>query len=317
MKRLSVVIAIATLVLAGSAAAQEKIKYGSSVRQAPEYYLPVLNAIERGIFKKNGVDVEWFPSNSGTDMQRALAANAINIGSSAAGADIPSMGRGVPVVIIANLQATDDFAVWVNAKGKHQKLQDLKGAKLGISRFGGLEHAYGRLIAKQAKMDNDIQFISTGGIKESLAVLVTGSIDGVVLTPAQMIDLKLKGIVRELVKVEEYRPKPWAAYTIVARRDYVQKEPDKVRRIVRSILEANKYIMSKEGKAWTLAKIREIGGQSVEGAEYVYTTLAFSPDGRIERQAVANLANFMVDYGLVKKEDLPPLDSIIDDRFVR
>jgi NitT/TauT family transport system substrate-binding protein len=297
------------------ATAQEKIKYGSSVRQAPEYYLPVLAAEERGIFKRNGVNVEWFPSNSGTDMQRALAANAINIGSSSAGADIPSIGRGVPIVIIANLQPTDDFAVWVNAKGKLQKPTDLKGAKLGVSRFGGLEHAYGQLVAKQAKQD--IQFVSTGGIKESLAVLVTGGIDGVVLTPAQMIDLKLKGIVRELVQVDTYRPKPWAAYTIVARRDFVQKEPDTVRRIVRSILEANRYIMSKEGKPWAVAKIREVGGQSADGAELVYGTLELSPDGKIERQAVQNLSNFMVEYGLIKKEELPPMDSIINDQFVR
>jgi NitT/TauT family transport system substrate-binding protein len=314
MKRLTALLMAAALV-APAAFAQEKIKYGSSVRIAPEYYLPVLAAGERGIFKRNGVEVEWFPSNSGTDMQRALAANAISIGASSAGADIPSMGRGVPVVIIASLQSTDDFAVFVAAKGRIQKVEDLKGARIGVSRFGGLEHAYGQLVARQAKLN--VQFVSTGGMKESMAVLTTGGIDGVTLTQAAMIDLRLKGLVRELVKVEDYRPKPWAAYSIVARRDFVQKEPDTVRRIVRSILEANRYLMSKEGKPWAVAKIREIAGLSAEGAEFTYSTLALSPDGRIERQAVANLANFMVEYGLIKKDELPPLDSIVDDRFVR
>jgi ABC-type nitrate/sulfonate/bicarbonate transport system substrate-binding protein len=318
MKRTAAILTLAALAMAAPwAGAQEKIKYGSSVRLAPPYYLPVLAAEERGIFKKNGVNVEWFPSNSGTDMQRGLAADAFKIGSSSAGADIPSMGRGVPVVIIASLQPTDDFAVWVSAKGKRDKVADLKGAKLGVSRFGGLEHAYGQLVAKQSRMDKDIQFISTGGIKESLAVLVTGGIDGVVLSSQQMIDFKLKGIVRELAKVDDFRPKPWAAYTIVARREFIQKEPDTARRIVRSILEANKYIMSKEGKPWTIAKMREINNYSPEGAEFVYTTLSLSPDGKIERQAVANLANFMIDYGLIKKDELPPMDSIVDDRFVR
>jgi ABC-type nitrate/sulfonate/bicarbonate transport system substrate-binding protein len=316
MKKTLVFVALLVAGLSG-ASAQEKIKYGSSVRQAPEYYLPVLAAEERGIFKRNGVSAEWFPSNSGTDMQRAFAANAISIGSSSAGADIPSIGRGVPVVIIASLQPTDDFAVWTNPKGKVQKPADLTGAKLGVSRLGGLEHAYGQLVAKRTGHEKDMQFISTGGIKESLALLVTGGIDGVVLTPAQMIDLKLQGRVQELLKVVDYLPKPWAAYTIVARRDFVQKEPDTVRKIVRSILEANRYIMSAEGKPWALAKIREIGNQSAQGAEFVYGTLALSPDGKIQREAVANLSNFMIEYGLLKKEEMPPIDSLVNDQFVR
>src|SRR6185503_10431426 len=126
MKPLLGVLIAALAVCSAGAAAQEKIKYGSSVRLAPPYYLPVLAAEERGIFKKNGVNVEWFPSNSGTDMQRALAADAVNIGSSSAGADIPSMGRGVPISIVANLQSTDDFAVWVSTKAKRDKVADLK-----------------------------------------------------------------------------------------------------------------------------------------------------------------------------------------------
>lgn len=297
--------------------AQEKLKYGSAVKFSPQYYLPVAAAEERGMFKRNGVNLEWFPSNSGTDLQRAFAANAISIASSSAGADLPSIGRGVPIVIIASLQSTDDFAVWVNPKGRVQKPPELKGAKLGVSRFGGLEHAYGQLVARQLGLGKDVQFISTGGIKESLAVLVTGSIDGVVLTPGQMIDLKLQGRVRDMVQVAEYLPKPWAAYTVVARRDFVQKEPDTVRRILRSIIEANRFVMSKEGKPWTIAKMREISNYSAEGAEIIYDTLALSQDGKIERQSMTNLSNFMVEYGLMKKEEVPPMDSIINDQFVR
>jgi len=308
----------AVLVLsATSASAQEKLKYGSAVKLSPQYYLPVAAARERGIFKKNGLDVEWFPSNSGTDLQRAFAANAIAIASSSAGADILSIGRGVPIVILASLQSTDDFAVWVIPKGRIQKPQDLKGAKLGVSRFGGLEHAYGQLVAKQLGLPKDVQFISTGGISESLAVLVTGSIDGVVLTPGQMINLKLQGRVKELLEVINYLPKPWAAYTVVARKDFVQKEPDTVRRIVRSILEANRFVMSKEGKPWTIAKMRELSNYSAEGAELIYATLALSQDGRIEREAVKNLSSFMVEYGLMKAGEVPPVDSIVNDQFVR
>lgn len=299
------------------ASAQEKLKYGSSVKFSPQYYLPVAAADEKGIFKRNGLDVEWFPSRSGSDLQRAFAASAIKIASSSAASDILSIARGVPVVILASLQSTDDFVIWVGSNSRFHKPQDLKGAKLGVSRFGGTEHSYGQLVAKQLGLAKQVEFVSTGGIKESLAVLMTGGIDGVVLTSGQMIDLKLQGKVRELLDVRDYQPKPWAAYTIVARKDLVQKEPDTVRRIVRSILEANRFIMSKEGKPWALAKMKEVSNYSDDAAKVIYDTLDLSRDGKLEREAVKNLANFMVEYGLMKAAEVPSMDTVFTDQFIR
>ena len=302
---------------AANLSAQEKLKYGSAVKLSPQYYLPVLAAEEKGIFKRNGLDAEWFPSQSGSDLQRAFAASAIKIASSSAAADILSIARGVPVVILASIQSNDDFAVWVSTKGRIQKPQDLKGAKLGASRFGGVEHSYGQLVAKQLGLAKDVQFVSTGGIKESLAVLTTGGIDGVVLTPGQMINLKLEGRVKELLQVTDYLPKSWAAYTIVARRDFVQKEPDTARRVVRSILEANRFAMSKEGKPWVLAKMREISNYSAEGANLIYDTLDLSKDGKLEKEAIKNLSDFMVEYGLMKAAEVPSMDTVFTDQFIR
>src|SRR5262249_48100420 len=154
----------------------------------------------------------------------------------------------VPVTIVANLQATDNFSVWVGSNSRFHTPQDLKGAKLGVSQLGGAEHSYGRLVAKGIGLTNDIQFVGTGGIQESLAILVTGAIDGGVLSPAQMINLKLQGKVRELVSVEQYQAKPWVAYTITARKEFVTQHADVARKVVSSILEADRFIMSKEGK---------------------------------------------------------------------
>ena len=314
---LSLVGFVVLFLSAANSPAQEKLKYGSAIKFSPQYYLPVLAAQEKGIFKRNGLDVEWFPSQSGSDLQRALAASAIKIASSSAGADILAIARGVPGVIVASLQPSDDFALWVASQSRFRKPQDLKGAKLGVSRLGGLEHAYGQLVTKQLGLGKDAQFISTGGIKESLAVLVTGGIDGVVLTPGQMINLKLQGKVRDLLQVENYLPKPWAAYTIVARKDFVEKEPDTARRIVKSILEANRLVMSKEERPWVLAKMKEVSNYSDEAAQAIYGKLAFSTNGRLERKAMENLANFMVEYGLMKAEEVPSMATVFTDQFIR
>jgi ABC-type nitrate/sulfonate/bicarbonate transport system substrate-binding protein len=318
MRILTALVSVAlSLGSVATGAAQEKIKYASAVKFAAVFYLPVLAAEEKGIFKKNGIDEEWFPARSGSDMQRDFAASAIQIGSSIGSADVLAIARGVPVTIVANLQANDNFAVWVATNSRFHAPEDLKGAKLGVSQLGGAEHAYGRLVAKRLGLTNDVQFVGTGGIQESLAILVTGSIDGVVLTPAQMINLKLQGKVSPLVEVEQYQPKPWVAYTITARKDFVQNQTDTLRRVVGSILEANRFIMSPAGKPWAIAKMKEESKYSDEAAGAIYATLDLSRDGKIEPKAIKNLTDFMVEYDLLKASEVPPTDSIFTDAAVR
>jgi ABC-type nitrate/sulfonate/bicarbonate transport system substrate-binding protein len=316
MKIMLGMLGLALLLLnARGVAAQESLKYGSAVKFTPVFYLPVLAAQAKGIFQKNGLDVEWFPARSGGDLQRDFAAGAINIASSTGTADILAIAHGVPSVIVANLQSDDNFAIWVSASSRFHQPQDLKGAKLGVSQLGGAENAYGRLVAERLGLASDVQFVATGGIQESLAILITGGIDGVVLTPSQMINLKLQGKVRDLLQVET--AKPWQAYTITARREFVAKEPDTVRKVVSSIVAANRFIMSDAGRPWAIAKMKEESKYSDDAAAAIYATLSLSQDGKIDRQAIANLTGFMVKYDLLKASQVPPVDTLVSDQFSR
>ncbi|HKT18405.1 MAG TPA: ABC transporter substrate-binding protein [Stellaceae bacterium] len=301
----------------GVAQAQEKINYGTAIKFSPVYYLPVLAAQEKGYFQKNGLDVTWVPSQSGPDMQRDLATGAVQIGSSNAGTDIPAIAKGVPAIIVANLQPTDDFAVWVATNSRFQKPADLKGAKIGVSRLGGAEHAYGRLVARGLGLEKDIQFVSTGGVRESVAVLTTGGIDGVVLSPNQMMDLMLQGRVKSLVPLSAYQKKPWLSYTVVANKSFVAKEPGTVKKILASLWDADRFVLSADGRPWALAKLKEVSHYSDAAAERLYALLNLSTDGKFQKQAVENVVDFMVDYDLLKKGDVKSVDTLYTDQFVR
>jgi len=317
MKKSMLLGMAAVLALAAQdASALDKISYGTAVKLSPVYYLPVLAGQEHGIFKKNGLDVEWVPSNSGPDFHRALAAGAVQIGSSNSATDIPAIGRGAPSVIVANLQTADNFGIWVSTKGHVNTIQDLKGAKIGVSRLAGAEDSYGKLVASKAGIDG-MQYTATGGVEASMALLVTGSIDGVVLTPHQMIDLKLQGKVKEIAEVEQYKPKPWVSYTVVAAKDFVAKQPDVAKRVIRSILEANAYITSPAGKPWALATMKAQSHYSDEAAPAVYDETALSTDGKIDRAGIKNVVDFMVQYDLIKASDVQNIDTLFTDQFVK
>ena len=312
----SILLGMAALALsAQSALALDKISYGTAVKLSPVYYLPVLAGQEQGIFKKNGLDVEWVPSNSGPDFHRALAAGAVQIGSSNSATDIPAIGRGAPSVIVANLQTADNFGIWVSTKGHINTIQDLKGAKIGVSRLAGAEIL--RQAGREQGRHRGMQYTATGGVEASMALLVTGSIDGVVLTPHQMIDLKLQGKVKEIAEVEQYKPKPWVSYTVVAAKDFVAKQPDVAKRVIKSILEANAYITSPAGKPWALATMKAQSHYSDEAAPAVYDETALSTDGKIDRAGIKNVVDFMVQYDLIKASDVQNIDTLFTDQFVK
>jgi len=316
--RASITAVLVSCVLSASAvSAQDRVRYGSAIKLSPVFYLPILAAQEKGMFGKNGVAVEWVPSESGPDMMRNFASSTIDMGSSTGGTDIPAISRGVPVVITANLQPRDGFAFWVLTNSRIKTPQDLKGAKLGVSRLSGVEHAYGLLAAKQLGLSSDVQFIGTGGVRESLAILVTGNVDGVILNPQNLIELKLQGKVRELLSIASFLPKPWFSYSITASKAMVERRPGVVARTQSSLFEANRFIASADGKSWAIAKMKEMNRYSDEGAQQVYTTLNLSPDGKTDKAAIQNAINFMTEYGLMKVGEAPKIDTVFTDQFIR
>jgi ABC-type nitrate/sulfonate/bicarbonate transport system substrate-binding protein len=147
--------------------------------------------------------------------------------------------------------------------------------------------------------------------------LVTGGIDGVVLTPHQMIDLELQGKVQEIALVEKYKPQPWVSYTIIAGKDFIAKQPDVAKRAIQSILEANAFIRSAAGKPWALAKMKEMSNYSDAAAPAVYDETTLSTDGKLDRAGIKNVADFMIQYGLIKPEDVPNVDALFTDQFVK
>jgi NitT/TauT family transport system substrate-binding protein len=315
--RIQIGVALFGLALICPAHAQEKIKIGSSVQDSPFYYLPIAAGQEQGIFKKHGLDVEWVPSNSGSDLERAYAASAIKIGLSSAGADIVGITRGIPISIIATLQPDDDFTVWASSKGRIKKPEDLKGAKIGVARFGGLEHSYAQLAASKLGIEKDVQYVSTGGINESLAALIAGSIDAVVLPASNLVKLQLEGKVREVVPISKFVPQPSITFSISARKDFIASQPETAKKVVDSILEANRFIMSEKGKPWAVKKIEDTQHLTKEGAELTYKTMNFSKDGKLQPAALDNVVKFLVDFKILKTDKPPTAAQIMDDRYVK
>lgn len=309
----SLCLFLSSLLFSGALAA-EKLKLGTSVKLNPNFYLPILAGEEKGFWKEEGLEVEWVPFSSVATELRAVAAGALSLGMGGPVALVPAMARGIPVVIVSNHSPVSEFLILVRADSLLKEPRDLKGTRVGILTLGAATHAYGRVVAKVVGVEKEVRFVATGGPVETIAALRVKAVDSIVLSIWWLIDLILKGEARELAALADYLPKDWIDTVVFARKELVKDKPDVVRRVVKAILRGNNFALS--NRSWSLEKMKAMSGYSEEAAKLIFERLRPSRTGKIERTAIENIRNFLIEYELVPREKAPPLDEIYTTKFI-
>lgn len=295
--------------------AAEKIKFGTAVRVSPLYSLPLLAAEEKGFWKENGLDLEWVPFRVGAPMHQAVAAGSIEMGLSGVLSQVQAVVAGVPEVIIADMGAREDFYVWVLAGSPIREAKDLRGAKIGVSRFGGGAHAYARMVVRALGLEGEARFVAEGGFTEGIAALKSGKIDAKVTDPLSMAPLKLKGEFREVLSVRDYLPKDWIDLVIFARNDMVQRRPEATKAALKAMLQSADYVL--KNRPWAVERMKSFLGFSGEVANLVYPEITYTKDGKVNSKAIANVVNFLVEYGIIPREKAPSVDMLYTAQFTR
>ena len=152
---------------------------------------------EAGIFRKHGLDVELLYVGGGGRAAQVVQSGEVPIGVFTGGAVINSNLAGGDLVMIASSMNVMTFAVM--ARPEIRRVEDLKGKKIGISRFGsatdfGLRYAEGQWPIKRQR---DFAVIQVGGMPEQLTALRTGALDAAMLNAELTIVARKEGF-REL-----------------------------------------------------------------------------------------------------------------------
>jgi len=117
------------------------------------------------------------------------------------------------------------------------RLEDLKGKKIGVTRFGSITDFFGRyaLKAKGLVPDKDVGIVQTNDLPNTLASLKIGAIQaGVVVAPTTLEARKLGFI--ELVDMTKIGG-PFPFNGIVVTREYLKQEPEILRRFMKGYVE--------------------------------------------------------------------------------
>lgn len=298
---------------AGPVLAAGKVRFGTPVKAQPLVVVPMVAAQDRGFFKAEGLELEWVPFGTGIVMHRAMAAGDLDMGMAPAISVVPAVAVGVPEIIVADTKGRDDFNIVVGTKSPIKEPKELKGAKVGVTRFGTATHASGLVVAKALGMEKDIKFVAAGGQMEQIAGLKAGSLNAVVLTHITSVPLKEAGEVRELLTLNDYLPKDWMDYGLFARKELADKSPDLVKGTIRAMVKATSFVQ--ENPEWARARMKETLGYTEEVARLVHAQLRYGKDVRINRKGLENVLKFLLDYGIIKPERRPSIDAIYTIRF--
>ena len=298
-----------------TAQALEKVKFATSVKMSPDAYLVTPVAQEQGFWKENGLKAEWIPMRGSGTLYRAVAAGEVKIGSTPGISFVQAAGRGIPVMVVSSLETKKSFHVWVLKNSPLKKADDLKGKKIrvGIPRIGGSSYAYGLAFSKI--LGFDVKFLAVGGLAEAVASLRREVVDFITQPIHVLIKLEEKGQVRDLLRIGDYLPKPWAQSIVFSEQKFANSKPDTVKRVIKTVLRTSRFI--KDNPAWVKKRIMEMHKISEASAQKIYDDFAFSTDGKIATQAIGNIRRFALKYKLVKGGKLPPLSKLFTNKFTR
>lgn len=306
-------LTLGLILLMATAQAAEKVRFGTPIKGQVEVEVPILAAEEKGYWKQNDLDVQWFPFDSGASLTRAHAGGAVDISYTIAVGYIAGVARGVPIIMVADLHFRNDFYIWVRPDGPMKEPKDLKGARVGVAALGGAAHAYGMAATKALGMEKDVKFVGAGGQGAMVAALKARSIDAALQAFFAMAPVRFKGEVKPFLNMRDFLPREWVDGILQARLEFVEKSPGAVKRTVRAYLQAAAFVM--ENPDWALAKLKGPYGYPEDAARGIYDAMRYGRDGKINVKGVENIKNFLLEYDIVPKDKMPPLERLFSAKF--
>ena len=139
-------------------------------------FLPAFVALEKGFYKREGLDAELISVRNAVTAVQALLGNQIHFIFSV-GPQMPSIWEGSDIILLAQQVGRPTFSMIVTPD--IQKVADLKGKKIGVS-FGGSTFAGTKALLELNKMnpDKDVSYVSIPVVRQKLPPCSRASFSG-------------------------------------------------------------------------------------------------------------------------------------------
>jgi NitT/TauT family transport system substrate-binding protein len=225
------------LVFVSSSQAQDKLRIGLSSISATSGSIWV--AEEKGLFKKHGIDAEVIIIGGGASrVVSSLVAGEIQFSVGGGDSVIRAALRGADTVLAASPLKTGLQRLMVRPEIRTPA--DLKGKKVGITRFGSASHWVLQLFLRKWGMrSEDVQMVQLGSSPAMFASLEKAGIDGAVFTIPTFFVAEERGyrILADPVDMDIY----YLQNSVDSTKSYLRQKREPTVRFVRAICEGLAY----------------------------------------------------------------------------
>ena len=233
-----VLIAVLGLVLGWTAGARAQT---ANVRIAFNGFggiAPIYLGQDAGIFKKHALNLELIFIPGGSLSLQALIGKSLDVLMTGGPPVVNAYLQGARIKIIGGVVNLLPYTFI--ATGGIRNAEQLKGKKIGISRFGSNTDYVVRLALNQFGLaPSDAQIIQVGGSQARLAALKSGAIQATVLSPEEIVVAQKMGYSVLLDFIEKGIEFPHV--NVVVRDDFLENQAQTARVFMRAYVESVRY----------------------------------------------------------------------------
>jgi len=300
--------AITALMFVVSASAQTiKVPYVSiSGFQAPLYL-----GERAGLFKKNQLEAQLIYMPGGSLIVQTLLSGDVGIASLAPPSAVSAWAKGAELGIVAGGIERALNVLMVNPKIK--KIDDLKGKRVAISRFGSLSDVSLRdALAHHKFRIQDISIAQMGGLGERMVALTSGIVDGAILNVDQLYQAEKLGF-QVLIDMRKL-PLTYSTQGIVVSREFLRAQRGVVKRFLKVYIEGIKiFKTNKELSIETLGRYIKTGDREVLAKTYEFYREAWESLPTVRREGIQQALDSIPEG----KNGKLNLDSLIDNSLIQ
>jgi len=196
------------------------------------------------VFAKNNLSVELRSGGIDFPAIQLVASGSDDFGIARAEQLLSAREKGVPVVALAVVYKQSPYAILTLKSSGITKLEQLVGKKVGVK--PGREDVYWAML-KSAGIDR--KSIEEVPIKVDLSPLITGQIDAWCgFTITEMVTLQQKGYEVNVINPKDYGISMYGDILFTTE-DMINKKPDLVGRVTRSVVEGWELAIANPNKA--------------------------------------------------------------------
>lgn len=274
-------------------------------------FLPIYLTQDKGFFKDEGLDVLVVMFNAGATNLQAMI-----------GGDVQIMAGGVPETVLARAGGADIKNFWaisnvmpfqIYGSAKLKSLEQSKGKKFAISRFGSLSEFLTRSALKHSGVDpKDVTMLQIGATPARFTTLASGIVDATILWFPVTERAKAAGM-NKLFDLKDLYPN-WTNVGFIARENWLAKEKEQTTKFLRAYQRGVRY--TRENRHDGIRALGKYVGLNAAEAAAGYDEYreSFPLDGRILDAGIVATIEQEIETGRLKGKI--PVSEMIDNSFI-